>query len=345
MAAAADVGAAEREGLARLHRHAPQVDVADGVEGQAHDVVRPDRHATRHDDDVGLGDPAPQPRLDVLEPVGRDPELQRHAARLPHQRADPGAVRVRDPRRPEVGSRRPDLVAGREHRDDRAAADDDVGEPRARCQRHDGRRHRRTRLDDRRAGLGRRSRACAPRCRRSTASWTRHAAGNGPAASRPRGPGLPVTSSGVVISTGTTASAPGGHRRAGRDPDRGLGHHPGIGRRARPRLPDDRESHRPALGRAGHVRRAHRVAVHRGVVPGRQRDARDDRLGQDATQRGLGDDPLDVGQRLDAGEHRRLGRLDGEELAAHRIPTCALTRSWPPAPRRARGSCPRGSRA
>ena len=44
----------------------------------------------------------------------------------------------------------------------------------------------------------------------STGSWTRHAAGNGPAASRPRGPGLPVASSGVVISTGTTASAPAG---------------------------------------------------------------------------------------------------------------------------------------
>ncbi len=43
--------------------------------------------------------------------------------------------------------------------------------------------------------------------------------GEGPAASRPRGPGTPAASTGVVSSTGTTASAPAGGRSGG-DPDR-----------------------------------------------------------------------------------------------------------------------------
>ena len=48
--------------------------------------------------------------------------------------------------------------------------------------------------------------------RRSTGSWTRAATGTGPVASRPRGPGRRSASSGVVASTGTTASAPSGNR-------------------------------------------------------------------------------------------------------------------------------------
>ena len=45
-----------------------------------------------------------------------------------------------------------------------------------------------------------------------TTSCTTMAAGSGPVASRPRGPGWPAASRGVVASTGTTASAPSGSR-------------------------------------------------------------------------------------------------------------------------------------
>ena len=77
----------------------------------------------------------------------------------------------------------------------------------------------------------------------ATGSWTRHAAGSGPVASRPRGPRRPSASSGVVISTGTTASAPGGSGAPGRDPDRGPAARPSTSRRrARPRLADDRRA-------------------------------------------------------------------------------------------------------
>src|SRR4051794_40286945 len=50
--AAGTRGCAEREWFARLDRDAPEIDVADRLERRLHDVVRPDRNPTRHDDRV-----------------------------------------------------------------------------------------------------------------------------------------------------------------------------------------------------------------------------------------------------------------------------------------------------
>ena len=122
-----------------------------------------------------------------------------------------------------------------------------------------------------------------------TASWTRHAAGRGPVASRPRGPGVPAASSGVVSSTGTTASAPGGSgapvamRTAVPSRTRTSGDAPGRA----PRRPPSAARGRPSRG-ACHVGGADRVAVHRRVVPRRQRRCRGHRRGQHPAERSLG---------------------------------------------------------
>ena len=51
----------ERERLARLDRDPPELDPADRLERGLDDVVRPDRHAARHDERVGaLDEPAPR---------------------------------------------------------------------------------------------------------------------------------------------------------------------------------------------------------------------------------------------------------------------------------------------
>ena len=57
---AGGTGRPERERLARLDRHPPEVDRAEFLEGGADHVVRPDRDAARHDDGVGALDRGPR---------------------------------------------------------------------------------------------------------------------------------------------------------------------------------------------------------------------------------------------------------------------------------------------
>ena len=209
-----DVAAPERERLAGLDGDPPQVDVPDRVERGPDDVVRPDRDAARHDDDVGASaSAASEARLDVLEPVGRDPEVERLRA---GRRGRAPAARGRSRRGCRRGRGRspggPHLVAGREHRDDRggggrtscATPAPAASATAAGVTRDAGARAIAVSVHDVAA------RGAGWRCPAPTAAWTRHAAGSGPAASRPRGPATRRASSGVVCSTGTTASAPGG---------------------------------------------------------------------------------------------------------------------------------------
>ena len=313
----------------------------DGVERVAHDVVRADGHAARHDDDVRLGDAPAQPRLDVLQAVRGDAELERHRARLADQRPDPRAVGVGDPRGSEVGPGRADLVAGREHRHDRAAAHADLGQPGAGRQRDHGRRHQHAGGDDRRAGL------------HVAAALADGVPGRDGFVDEARG----GQRAGGLATAGTGAArgierrrdlhrhhrvGARGHRRAGRDPDRRLAEDTGIGRGPGPRLADDGQAHGPGARGRRDVGGTHRVPVHRRVVPGRQRDAGHQRRGEHAAERDLGRDALDVGQRLDARQHRRLGGVDAQQIAAHRVSLPSRR-----GPRRAAGSrwrARRGSR-
>ena len=173
--------------------------------------------------------------------------------------------------------------------------------------------------DDRRRQRGARARGASRRAARSLPCRrieppTGHgcvdeaiAAGSGPVASRPRGPATaPAASSGVVSSTGTTASAPGGHGRAGRDPDRRPAARPRRPALRRPRTSPMTSSVAGASSVAvADIGGPDRVAVHRRVVPRRQRDAGDDRLGGDPPER-LGE-PRRLG--LDRARDRREDRV------------------------------------
>ena len=197
----------------------------------------------------------PQPALDVLEPVDGDPQVDGLAAgfaaraRAGRARWHPGC------RRPQRLARRPHLVPGGEHRHARPAADERARPtPAPARKRHDGRPDLHAGIDQHAA---RRHVACRPRrigVAGPTATCTRHAAGSGPAARGLADPRRPSASSGVVSSTGTTASAPGGsgHRwRSGR-PYR---FDPGIGGPARRTSPDHGSRTGRSFRRARHVGR------------------------------------------------------------------------------------------
>ena len=219
---AVDVRATERERLARLDGDAPQVHVADGVERRAgrRRTGRPTRRPTRRRCPPRRGRAGAAPRRPR---AGRPRSRGRAARRRPRGRARGARGRSRPgspPARASVPGG-PHLVAGREHGDDRPAPHDDVGDARART-----RAPRRpaspspARRERRRSGRDVAARASGPRCPASTASWTRHAAAAGPAASRPRGPAPPVRVERRRELDRDHGVGARRHRGAGRDPDR-----------------------------------------------------------------------------------------------------------------------------
>ena len=229
-----------------------------------------------------------QPRLDVLEPVHGDPERPA-ARRRPSRRARarPGPFASGIPAGPRSRPAGTHLVAGREHGDARPPVDANCGTPGARREGDAGARDRRPGLEDRRrpareVAAGAPDRAADARPPRGRG--TPRAAG--PSRRGRAARGSPAASSGVVSSTGTTASAPGGTgapvairtRRAAADLD--LRRLARARPRRRPRAGPGASSVAPA-----DVGGADRVAVHRRVVPRRQRRRADDRLGEDAAER------------------------------------------------------------
>ena len=241
-----------------------------------HDVVRADRDAARHDD--------ARRRRRRARSGGARSTSSRSSGAIPRSHGLRAGRRRRGPRRPgPLASGMPagpsgtpgaaDLVAGGQDRDPRPAMDRDPvhagarerGRPRPAVIAVPG-------LEQ--GGPGREVAAGARGSTRptGTGSWTRHAAGSGPVASRPREPAAPAASSGVVASTGTTASAPAGSRApvAIRTAVPGRTSTAGRGRRPRTSPMTSRRTG-AVLGRAGDVGGADRVAVHRGVGPGRQR--------------------------------------------------------------------------
>ena len=340
----------------------------------------PDGHAARDHDEVGLGEPAAQPRLDVLEPVRGDPEIQRLRPRVAHERPQPRPVRVGDARGAEVacparGPRRPSPAPPRSGR--------------------------------------RRTVTCAtpaPAARATTAGVTRSpdAATCVPARTSPpivadgvarvdalRGRGIAAGQRPRAFAT-ARSGAPGlverrreldrhdgvGARRAAARRSRsGSRSRGGPARRARAPardLADDRQADRRALGRAGHVRGADRVAVHRRVVPRRQRHAPRQRGGEHPAEGRLGRDRLEspraarrprapspgpprpgaapplIGRPRRAASAAARARTASDTLSRVRIPArrpstatasprarrCSSRRAPPTAGRRARGPAP-----
>ena len=171
-------------------------------------------------------------------------------------RDEPRAVGVRDAGRAQSRPGRPHLVAGREDPDDRPAMDVELVDARRPAARPIAAGVRTVPASRIRVPAARSLPARRMEPPTGTAAWTRTPAGSGPVASRPRGPaGVPSASRGVVPSTGTTASAPGGTgapvamRTARAAPDRD------VGRLAGADLADDLEPERGVLGRRRRRRR------------------------------------------------------------------------------------------
>ena len=294
--------------------------MADGVEREPHDVVRPDRHAARDDDDVGLGDAAraaaprrPRAGPSAIPSSSGTAPASRTSARIPGPFASgmPGRSEVgRRPRAPRRRSRGRRRSAG----GGRAISASPAPAARATTAGVTVTPGRRPRSRPPR----RRCRARGRRCPTPTASWTRHAAGSGPAASRPRGPGLPAASSGVVISTGTTASAPAGigapvairiavsgrTRASGADPARDSP----TTVEPRPAGPRTRRRRRPPGPRSRPSPSCPRAAARPPATSGSARTRPSAASGAMRSTSASGSTPAST---------RRLGRLDAEELAAH----------------------------
>ena len=117
----------EGERLAGLDGNPPQVDPANRFDRGLHDVERADRDPAGHDDRVdAFVERVPQPPEDVIEVVAGDAEVQRRAAGRGEQRAKSRPIRVGDAGITERFARRPDLVAGGQHGDHRAAMDGEL---------------------------------------------------------------------------------------------------------------------------------------------------------------------------------------------------------------------------
>ena len=166
---------------------------------------------------------------------------------------------------------------------------------------------------------------------RSTGTWARIATGTGPVASRPRGPARPV---GVewrrvldrddrvcpvrdAAPVAIRAAVPGWTATSGATPAADVA--------------DDGEPDGVVLGGAGRVRRDDRVAVHRRVVPGRQRDSRDRGLGEHPAER-VGDTDPDRRARFARREGRVASLLDAAQAPGPRLfrgRHAALNPAWP----------------
>ena len=280
----------ERERIAGLDPHAPEVQpAAELLEHAAHEVAVADRDARRAHDHV-RGEARAQPALDVVGRVARDAQIDRLGAELAALRRDRPRVRGDDPPARDVAVGLHELVAAREDRDARALV-----------HRHDGAAERREHADLRRADAACRPRARARRARTSSPARRTFSPSSGATRIATRSPSRSVS------SWRTTLSAPGGSgapvriraARAARERRhvRGAGGH----------LERHRQPDRRARRGLRTVRRAHRIAVHRRVVGGRQHAVGVHRLREHA--------PENVPERHRLGaEHRGFGEHARERL-------------------------------
>ena len=111
----------EREGLARAHRDAPErlLD-AEAPEGVAHEIVRPDRHAARGDQNVPF-EPAGQRALVRGRIVLDVPRRSNVRARVGHEDGEHQPVRLVDLALAQRRARRPQLCPGGDDRNSRPA--------------------------------------------------------------------------------------------------------------------------------------------------------------------------------------------------------------------------------
>ena len=117
-----------------------------------------------------------------------------------------------------------------------------------------------------------------------------------------------------------------GERRAGEDAgDLPRAERP-LGEPARGDGLDDAERHRALGGGARHVRRADGIAVHRGIVPGRQVDRAGDVLGEHEVQRL----PQGAPHRLEGSDvlEDQAGRFGGRQHLRGREPWRGPRRCW-----------------
>ena len=135
---------------------------------------------------------------------------------------------------------------------------------------------------------------------------------------------------------------PAGMRRAGRDANRAPGLHGALRHATGRHLAGDGEPRRRLLGGARDIGRADGVAVHRRVVPGRQRHGRDDRPRQHAAERRVHRHVFFRQRAGDRGEDRRACLLDACAAGRPRLVTSRCPR---PPSSSSRRCCPRSSTA
>ena len=314
---------AERERLARLDGDPPQVDPADGLERPLDDVVRTDRHAAGHDHRVGLGE----------APGGAGSSTSSRSSRaIPRsidrragggRRAPGGPARWRRGSRParaaRPAARTSSPVARTATRGRRWTAT--ASRPGAGRERDRGRGHRRPR----RRAPSLPSRRSSPRRRIAFPASTAHVDRAGRrAADRSRRvradrPARPSASSGVVCSTGTTASAPAAAGRRSRSGSR-CPARPGASATPAGRDLADRPASRTGASSVARrdVGRPDRVAVHRAVVPRREVGRGDDRDSARTWPSASSGACVSAGSgSADRAEDPLAGRLDRQERLAH----------------------------
>jgi hypothetical protein len=271
-----------------------------------------------------------EPLDDVGELVAGDPEVDGFGARRGDEGAQTGAVGVGDPGRPKLLAGRSDLVAGGQDRDPRPFVDDDLAETRTGQERQRGSTDRGTRHEERRAIL-----EVTARGADGTAAFDRDV-GEDRDRHGARCVATAWTPHRFAVEWRRVFDRDDRVRafrdtRAGRDPGGRPGPDHDVGGRARPDIAVDGEADRLVLTRPGRVGRDDRVAVHRGVVPGRQRDPGDRGLGQHPAER-LGDGDANRGARCARRERRVSSLFDAAQTAGRGMlggRHAALNQVWP----------------
>ena len=108
--------------------------------------------------------------------------------------------------------------------------------------------------------------------------------------------------------------------RAGGDPDGAASSHLDVGGASRADLTNHDQADRPILGCGGRVRGPDRIAVHRRVVPRRQRRRRHDRLGDDARDRRDRGHGLGPQRTFDRGEDAIARLVDAKAVCCLALP-------------------------
>ena len=205
-------------------------------------------------------------------------------------RQEARSVCIGDPGRAQRLTRGPDLVAGRENADARPAMDADLANAGTGDERDSRRRHDRAAIENHGP-----AREVAPRPpdrgarRRRDVDEARRGQGASCVATA-RAHWLADRIERRRLLDRHDGIGPGRQRRAGGDPDSALRPHLDVRLAACPNLADDHQPHRPLIRRTAKIRGANRVAVHRRVVPRRQRRHRHHRFRDDAGDRGDGRD-------------------------------------------------------